>query len=55
MTKKKTPAPPSNAVVFEPEFIDDLKTLFEQKIAFNQVLGLKITCLCPTAWPGRSR
>jgi len=53
MTKKKTPAPPSNAVVFEPEFIDDLKTLFEQKIAFNQVLGLKITCLVPDRVAGQ--
>ena len=30
---------------FEPEFIAGLKTLFEEKIAFNRVLGLKITLL----------
>ena len=53
MTKTKTPVTPPNAVVFEPEFIDDLKTLFEQKIAFNQVLGLKITSLAPDRVAGQ--
>ena len=33
---------------FEPEFITGLKALFEEKIVFNQVLGLKITSLTPT-------
>ena len=28
---------------FEPEFIDGLKSIFEEKIVFNQVLGLRIT------------
>lgn len=32
---------------FEPEFIADLKTLFEEKISFNRVLGLKIITLLP--------
>ena len=32
---------------FEPEFIPGLKALFEEKIVFNQVLGLKITSLTP--------
>ncbi|MBA3594290.1 MAG: thioesterase family protein [Polaromonas sp.] len=32
---------------FEPEFITGLKTLFEEKISFNRVLGLKITSLKP--------
>ena len=32
---------------FEPEFIAGLKTIFEEKIVFNQVLGLKITSLAP--------
>jgi uncharacterized protein (TIGR00369 family) len=32
---------------FEPEFIAGLKTLFEEKISFNRVLGLKITSLKP--------
>ncbi len=32
---------------FEPEFIAGLKSIFEEKILFNQVLGLKITSLLP--------
>jgi uncharacterized protein (TIGR00369 family) len=36
----KTPSTP--AVSFEPEFIDHLKHMFEEKIPFNHVLGLKI-------------
>lgn len=32
---------------FEPEFVAGLKTLFEDKITFNRVLGLKITVLTP--------
>ncbi|MBK7991515.1 MAG: thioesterase family protein [Comamonadaceae bacterium] len=32
---------------FEPEFITGLKAIFEEKIVFNQVLGLKITSLAP--------
>jgi len=38
------PDPPAE---FEPEFITGLKTLFEEKISFNRVLGLKITSLTP--------
>jgi uncharacterized protein (TIGR00369 family) len=38
-------APPP--VEFEPEFVEGLRILFEQKIVFNQVLGLKITQLRP--------
>jgi uncharacterized protein (TIGR00369 family) len=30
---------------FEPEFIDKLKEIFEERIVFNQVLGLKIDTL----------
>ncbi len=40
------PHPPLSAE-FEPEFIAGLKTIFEEKIVFNQVLGLKITRLLP--------
>jgi acyl-coenzyme A thioesterase PaaI-like protein len=32
---------------FEPDFIAGLKTIFEEKIVFNTVLGLKITSLRP--------
>lgn len=34
-------------VEFEPEFVTGLRTIFEEKIVFNQVLGLKITHLRP--------
>ena len=33
--------------VFEPEFIAGLKSIWEEKIVFNQVLGLKITQVDP--------
>lgn len=36
----KTPPQP---VIFEPEFIAGLRDIFEERIVFNQVLGLKIT------------
>lgn len=35
------------ATEFESEFIQGLKAIFEEKIAFNQVLGLNITSLKP--------
>jgi uncharacterized protein (TIGR00369 family) len=34
-------------LAFEPEFVAGLKTIFEEKIVFNQVLGLQITSLEP--------
>jgi uncharacterized protein (TIGR00369 family) len=37
--------PPFEA--FEPEFVAGLRAIFEEKIVFNQVLGLKITSLHP--------
>lgn len=40
-------------VEFEPEFLQGLKTIFEEKIVFNQVLGLKITELKPAYVKGR--
>lgn len=44
----KTPASSSVLVPdFEPEFITGLKTIFEEKIVFNRVLGLKITSVTP--------
>jgi uncharacterized protein (TIGR00369 family) len=39
--------------VFEPEFIAGLKSIFEEKIQFNQTLGLKITGMFPTYSTGR--
>ena len=50
MSKTTTPAAP---VEFEPEFIDALKHLFEEKIVFNQVLGLKVTSINPDKVIGR--
>lgn len=38
---------------FEPEFITGLTAIFEDKIVFNQVLGLKITSLRPSGVSGR--
>ena len=46
----KTTPPPAE---FEAEFINGLKTIFEEKIVFNQVLGLKITSLLPDRVAGR--
>ena len=46
MTKALIPAGnPQNQ--FEEEFVDGLKTIFEEKIVFNQLLGLKITSVMP--------
>lgn len=42
----KTTAPfPASG--FEPEFVAALKDIFEQRIAFNRVLGLQITHIAP--------
>lgn len=38
---------------FEPEFIAGLKSIFEDRIVFNTVLGLKITSLKPERVVGR--
>ncbi|MGA8783798.1 MAG: thioesterase family protein, partial [Polaromonas sp.] len=38
-------ASPVPAPEFEEEFVTGLKTIFEEKIVFNQLLGLKITSL----------
>ena len=35
-------------VVFEEEFVSGLKKIFEERIVFNQLLGLKITSLEPS-------
>lgn len=40
----KSPTLPTE---FEPEFVAGLKTIFEEKIVFNQVLGLRITSVKP--------
>lgn len=40
---KHTPLPAE----FEPEFIEGLKEIFEQRVVFNQLLGLKVVTLRP--------
>jgi uncharacterized protein (TIGR00369 family) len=42
------PQVPEQPPVFEPEFVAGLKSIFEDKILFNQVLGLKIVDLSAT-------
>lgn len=39
--------PPVVAVEFEEEFVTGLRAIFEEKIVFNRVLGLRITSLRP--------
>jgi uncharacterized protein (TIGR00369 family) len=46
MPKTTSPAA-AQAIVFEPEFLVPLKKIFEESIAFNQVLGLKIASITP--------
>ena len=38
---------------FEPDFVAGLKAIFEEKIVFNTVLGLKITSMRPERVTGR--
>ena len=46
-----TTTPPPAA--FEPEFVDKLRAIFEDKIVFNRVLGLQIVDLLPDRATGR--
>ncbi len=41
----KKPAP--DTVVFEPEFVEGLREIWEERIIFNQVLGLKLVHVAP--------
>jgi acyl-coenzyme A thioesterase PaaI-like protein len=43
----------TGAIEFEPDFVAGLKQIFEEKIVFNLVLGLKITSLRPEHVIGR--
>jgi uncharacterized protein (TIGR00369 family) len=49
----KSTASPAGTVEFELEFIAALKTLFEEKIVFNQALGLKVVSVRPEGVVGR--
>ena len=42
----------TKAIVFEPEYVEALRTLFEETIVFNQVLGLKIATIRPGSVDG---
>ena len=50
---KALPSGDSAPVQFDDEFIAGLKSIFEEKIVFNQLLGLKITSLMPDRVTGR--
>jgi uncharacterized protein (TIGR00369 family) len=45
--------PPAVPVAFEEEFVTGLRSIFEDKIVFNRVLGLKIAELRPDRVVGR--
>jgi uncharacterized protein (TIGR00369 family) len=47
MPKQNLQSPDVKSIEFEPEFIEPLKKIFEESIAFNQVLGLKISSIRP--------
>lgn len=49
MTKHPSPQPAE----FEPEFVDGLRSIFEERIVFNQLLGLKIHSLRAERVTGR--
>jgi uncharacterized protein (TIGR00369 family) len=38
---------------FEPEFVEGVRAIFEEKIVFNQVLGLKLSEITPTVVKAR--
>ena len=39
------PAPPNKTPELEPEIVSSLRNLFEEKIAFNKLLGLKLNAV----------
>ena len=45
--------PPAGLSEFEPEVVAGLKTIFEERVVFNHLLGLKITGLRPDGVTGR--
>jgi uncharacterized protein (TIGR00369 family) len=45
--------PPAVTIVFEEEFVAGLRSIFEDRIVFNSVLGLKIVELRPERVVGR--
>jgi acyl-coenzyme A thioesterase PaaI-like protein len=53
MPKSTRNSPPVGDGAFEPEFLAALRDIFEQRIAFNQFLGLQITDVQPELVQGR--
>jgi uncharacterized protein (TIGR00369 family) len=47
------PKPAAPAPAFEPEFVAGMIAIFEEKVVFNRVLGLKITSITPERVIGR--
>jgi uncharacterized protein (TIGR00369 family) len=45
--------PKTTPVTFEPEFVELLRNLFEEKIVFNSLIGLKIVSITPERVSGR--
>ena len=43
----------SPPITFEPEFVAGVTAIFEEKVVFNRVLGLKITSVLPQRVTGR--
>lgn len=43
----------THSTAFEPEFVEKLTLLFEERISFNRLLGLRIDALEPDAVSGR--
>ena len=48
-----TRQPPAVPLEFEDEFVTSLRAIFEEKIVFNQVLGLQVVSLRPELVVGR--
>ena len=40
-------------VVFEPEYLEGFREIYEEKIVFNQTLGLKLTSIVPSVVTAR--
>ena len=53
MTPPKTLPQAAIATPLDPEFVEALKEIFEEKIVFNRVLGLKVMSLCADGAMGR--
>jgi uncharacterized protein (TIGR00369 family) len=50
---RMTRHPPAVTLEFDEDFVEGLSTMFEEKIVFNSVLGLRITSLRPERVTGR--